>query len=120
MYLTPSPPPKTGVSPQPFGRLIRPLKASGILSPKLAEELLKFNALINVPSKHFGAYVPTRWLDERTFSVLEVSSALVIMRRLSIQLFAILNMNGVVLPSAWPELKDEWLSWSRLFDPCSR
>lgn len=57
-----------------------------------------------------GTYAPTRWLDERTFSVIETVYAIVIMRKLSIQLFALLKTNGVLLPHGWPEFKDEWLS----------
>lgn len=112
MYLTSSPPSQYGVPSQPFGRLVRPLKASGILSAELADQLWKFNAAINVPSKHFGTYVPTHWLDERTFSVFETTCALVLMRKLSMKLFEILKVNGVILPHGWPEFKDEWLSWS--------
>lgn len=112
MYLTSSPPSQYGVPSQPFGRLVRPLKASGILSAELADQLWKFNDIINVPSKHFSTYVPTHWLDERTFSVFETACALVLMRKLSIKLFEILKVNGVILPHGWPEFKDEWLSWS--------
>jgi len=111
MYLTSSPPSQYGVPSKPFGRLVRPLKASGILSAELADQLWKFNAIINVPSKHFGTYVPTHWLDERTFSVFETACALVLMRKLSMKLFEILKVNGVILPHGWPEFKDEWLSW---------
>jgi hypothetical protein len=114
MYLTSCPPSQYGVPPRPFGRLISPLKVAGILSSKLADQLWKFNAAINVPSKHFDVYIPTHWLNERTFSVFEASCALVMMRKLSMQLFAILKANGVVLPYGWPEFKDEWLSWSRM------
>jgi hypothetical protein len=114
MYLTSSPPSQYGVPSQPFGRLVRPLKESGILSAELAEQLWKFNAAINVPSKHFGTYVPTHWLDERTFSVFEAACSLVLMRKLSMKLFEILKTNGVILPHGWPEFKDEWLSWSRM------
>lgn len=109
MYLTSSPPSQYGVPSRPFGRLVGPLKASGILSSELADQLWKFNAAINVPSKHFDAYIPTHWLNERTFSVFETSCALVMMRKLSMQLFAILKANGMVLPYGWPEFKDEWL-----------
>jgi hypothetical protein len=116
IYLTSCPPSKYGVSPRPFGRLVGPLKRSGILSSELADQLWKFNAAINIPSKHFDAYIPTHWLNERTFSVFETSCALVMMRKLSMQLFAILKANGVVLPYGWPEFKDEWLSWSRMIN----
>ena len=70
MYLTSSPPSQYGVPSRPFGRLIHPLKKSGILSSALADQLWKFSAAINVSSKHFGAYIPTHGLNERSFSVL--------------------------------------------------
>jgi hypothetical protein len=116
MVLTSSPPAPYGVSPKPFGRLVGPLKETGILSMELADQLWRFNAAINIPSKHFGAYLPSHWLDERTFSVFETACALVIMRRLSIQLFELLKMKGLALPQGWPELKDEWLLWSHKFN----
>lgn len=93
-----------------FGPLVAQLKKTGVLSAELADHLWKFNAVINMPAKHFGTYAPTRWLDERTFSVIETVYAIVIMRKLSIQLFALLKTNGVPLPHGWPEFKDEWLS----------
>ncbi|MBA7655843.1 hypothetical protein ES703_63752 [subsurface metagenome] len=99
-----------------FGPLVAQLKNTGILSAELADHLWKFNAVINVPAKHFGAYAPTRWLDERTFSVIETVYAIVIMRKLSMQLFALLEANVVSLPHGWPEFKDEWLSWFREFN----
>ena len=116
MYLASSPPSRRGVSPRPFGRLVDPLKRSDILSSELANQLWRFNAAINIPSKHFDAYIPTHWLDERTFSVFETSCAFVMMRKLSMQLFAILKVNGMALPYGWSEFKDEWLSWSRMIN----
>jgi hypothetical protein len=99
-----------------FGPLVAKLKKMGILSEELADHLWKFNSIINVPAKHFGAYAPTRRLDERTFSVIETVYAIVIMRKLSIQLFALLQANGVPLPQRWPEFKNEWLSWFREYN----
>jgi len=99
-----------------FGPMVAQLKKMGILSAELADHLWKFNAVINVPAKHFGAYAPTRRLDERTFSVIETVYAIVIMRKLSMQLFALLKANDVSLPHGWPEFKDEWLSWFREFN----
>lgn len=99
--------------PRAFGPVVEQLKKTGILSAELADHLRKFNAVINVPAKHFGAYAPTRWLDERTFSMIETVYAIVIMRKLSMQLFALLKANGVSLPHGWPAFKDEWLSWFR-------
>jgi hypothetical protein len=96
---------------EPFGSLIKPLKELGILTDKLAVDLKIFNDLINVPSKHFSAYTPTRKLNERTFSVLETAYAVVLMRKLSIELFSILKSRGIALPQGWPDFKDELLSW---------
>jgi hypothetical protein len=117
MFLTSSPPSREyGVSPQPFGRLVGPLMNSNIISPELAAQLWKFNELVNIPSKHYGAYAPTRWLDERTFSIFETACAFVLMRKLSIQLFKILETKGVPLPHGWPDFKHEWLSYSKVVE----
>ncbi len=93
-----------------FGPAVERLKKQKILSVEFAEQLWRFNEVINVPAKHFGAYAPTNWLDERTFSVIETVYAIVIMRKLSIQLFTLLEAILVSLPHGWPEFKDEWLS----------
>jgi len=99
-----------------FGPAVAQLKKQKILPVELAEQLWRFNNVINVPAKHFGAYAPTNWLDERTFSGLETVCAIIIMRKLSMQLFALLKANGVHLSQEWPEFKDEWLSWIREFN----
>ncbi len=99
-----------------FGPLIAKLKKRGILSADLASSLWKFNDAVNVPSKHFSAYAPTRWLDERTFSPMETVSAIISMRNLSIQLFELLKANGVSLPHEWPEFREEWLTCFREFN----
>lgn len=112
LYLTSSPP-EHRTAQRPFGRLVEPLRNAGILSTELADRLWKFNAAINVPSKHFSAYSPTRWLDERTFSVKEAAYAFLIMRKLSIELFMLIETHHIILPQSWPDFKDEWLSWSR-------
>ena len=96
-----------------FGPLITRLKKEGVLPADLAEQLWKFNEAINVSSKHFGAYIPTRRLGERTFSVIETTWALVLMRRLSMQLFDLLKTRGKPLPRQWPAFKEEWLTWAR-------
>lgn len=94
-----------------FGPAVSQLKKQKILSTELVDYLYRFNDVINVPAKHFGAYAPTNWLDERTFSVIETVYAILIMRKLSMQLFTLLKINGVALPREWPEFRDEWLSW---------
>ena len=98
-----------------FGPLVARLNKAGILPADLAAQLWKFNEAINVPSKHFGAYAPTRRLRERTFSVMETAWALVIMRKLSMQLFELLKTRGRPLPKQWPAFKEEWLTWAREF-----
>jgi len=112
LSLTPSPP-EYGSPPKPFGRLVKRLKSAGVLSDELADQLWRFNESINVSSKHFDAYMPTNWLDERTFSVKETTYAFLLMRKLSIQVFALLKASGVALPQSWPDFKTEWLTWSR-------
>jgi hypothetical protein len=94
-----------------FGPATISLYKKNILSEKLTRELLRFNEVINVPAKHFGAYAPTRRLDERTFGSIETVYAIVLMRKLSIQLFELLKADGVTLPQSWPSFKEEWLSW---------
>jgi hypothetical protein len=111
-----APPPRYGSPPRPFGRLVGPLNNAGVLSDELANQLWRFNEAINVSSKHFNAYMPTVWLDERTFTVKEAACAFLLMRKLSIPLFALLQVNGVALPQSWPDFKTEWLSWSREID----
>lgn len=96
-----------------FGPLVARLKEKGILLAELAGQLWKFNDAINVPSKHFGAYMPTRRLRERTFSVIETALSLVLMRKLSIQLFDLLKTRGRPLPKQWPAFKEEWLTYTR-------
>jgi hypothetical protein len=96
-----------------FGPLVARLKKEEILPEDLAKLLWKFNEAINIPSKHFGAYIPTRRLKERTFSVIETAWALVIMRKLSMQLFDLLKTRGRTLPRQWPAFNEEWLTWAR-------
>ncbi len=93
-----------------FGPAVIKLEKQKILSAALARQLLRFNEVINVPAKHFGAYMPTNWLDERTFNPGETVLAILIMRRLSMQLFKLLKANGVSMAHEWPEFRDEWFS----------
>ena len=115
LYLTPSPPTHR-TEQRPFGRLVKPLKNAGIISAELAGQLWEFNEVINVSSKHFGAYAPTRWLDQRTFSVKEAAFSFLLMRKLSMELFVLIETRGLILPQNWPDFKDEWLSWSHEFN----
>jgi len=95
-----------------FGRLVKRLEDDGVLPSELAGHLWEFNDAINVASKHFDAYMPTRRLRERTFSVMETTWALVLMRKLSMQLFDLLEIRGRPLPRRWPAFKEEWLTWA--------
>lgn len=108
-------PPKYRHPPKPFGGLVHELFKEGILSEELAYQLRRFNSLFNVPAKHMTAHFqPHSRLDERTFSCLDASYAFMIMRKLSIELFKILETRGVRLPHGWKEFDDNWLSlnWS--------
>jgi hypothetical protein len=110
LWLTRTPPRFRGSS-VPFGGLVHELLKEGILSGELAQQLLRFNSLFNVPAKHMTAYFqPHSRLDERTFSCLDASSGFMIMRKLSIELFKILEARGVRLPHGWKEFDDNWLS----------
>jgi hypothetical protein len=92
-----------------FGPAVAQLKSQNMLSPGLANSLWRFNEVINVRAKHFGTYAPTSRLDERTFGEMETVYAVVIMRSLSIPLFALMKANGVLLPEEWPQFKIGWL-----------
>jgi hypothetical protein len=102
-------------SPQvPFGPLVYKLWKDGRITKELAGQLLKFNEVVNVPSKHQTVQdFLGLSLEERSFSVLDAALSFVMMRKLSMQLFAILKQNGVTLPGEWKEFKEEWLSWDR-------
>lgn len=109
-------PPQFRTSTRPFGGLVRQLRDSGVLPDELALSLFKFNEAVNVPSKHFGAYTPTDWLDERTFSIEEASLSFMMMRKMSIELFRLLKARGISLAFDWPPFNEEWLEWSPLFE----
>ena len=109
LYLTLTPPSSRYLDGT-FGSLIAPLNRAGKLTDTLAGNLRKFNEAVNISSKHPHTYMPARKLNERTFSVLDAAYSLVIMRKLSKELFGILKSNGVLLPQDWPEFKDEWLT----------
>lgn len=96
-----------------FGKLIEVLYGMNILSDKLAGQLWAFNRTVNIPSKHLGALDMPVALEERTFSVLDAACAFVMMRKLSVLLFALLKEKGV-LQADWPSLDERWLDWSPL------
>jgi hypothetical protein len=108
-------PPKFRSAPKPFGPLVLQLLHEGLLPRELADELLRFNKIVNVPAKHMTSfYKPHSRIDERTFSCLDASLAFMAMRKLSIELFKILCSRGINLPSSWKEFDEQWLSpsWS--------
>jgi hypothetical protein len=108
-------PPKYRSPSKPFGQLVLGLLEEGILSKVFADQLLRFNRLVNVPAKHMTAFFqPHSRIDERTFSCFDASLAFIVMRKLSIELFKILQKKGIRLPQGWREFDDSWLSpiWS--------
>lgn len=108
-------PPEHRRPPKPFGGLVYGLLEEGILSNELADRLLRFNSLFNVPAKHMTTFFhPYSRIDQRTFSCLDASLAFMATRKLSIELFKILEARGVCLPHYWKEFDDNWLSpiWS--------
>lgn len=110
LWLTKTPP-KYRSPPKPFGGLVYGLLEERILTKELADQLLAFNRLINVPAKHMTAFFqPHSRLDERTFSCLDASLAFMAMRKLSIDLFKILDESGISLPQHWKEFDDNWFS----------
>jgi hypothetical protein len=99
---------------QPFGGLVIQLRKQGTLHATLAKDLLEFNSIVNVPAKHIIATTISPELDKRTFSVLDVSLAFVMMRKLSMQLFDILRSRGVAVPQEWKTFNENWLSMKPL------
>ena len=110
LWLTKTPPRYRSPS-KPFGRLVIGLLEEGILSKELADQLLRFNKLVNVPAKHMTAFFqPHSRIDKRTFTCSDASLVFMAMRKLSIELFKILQKRGIGLPQGWREFDDNWLS----------
>lgn len=109
--LSPSPPEHRGTT-EPFGRLVRSLERTRALPRDLGQRLSRFNAVFNIPSKHPQTAIGARRTDERMFSVLDAAYSLIVMRRLSIELFDLMRLKGVVLPYAWPPFDEGWLDYS--------
>ena len=88
---------------------------SEVLPSNLADELLEFNRLADVPAKHPSAdpFLPRR-LDVRSFTLREVTLLLMVMRQLSISLFALLKRQGIHFQEEWKEFKSEWIRWDRV------
>jgi hypothetical protein len=101
-------------SRRPFGPLVLALHKQGVLSEELATRLLAFNKTVNAPSKHFNAHFLPSALDERTFSVPEAAYAFMMMRKLSIPLFALLEEKGIEMKADWPPFDPGWQDWSPL------
>jgi hypothetical protein len=101
------------LSSKPFGVLVRGLEKSEALPSKLAEQLSAFNSIANVPAKHMKAALLNSELDKRTFSVIDASLSLIIMRKLSMQMFQLLQAQRVVIPAMWKVLNEDWLTWKR-------
>jgi hypothetical protein len=106
--------PKYRSSSLPLGKTVEYLSKNGILQASLAKNLLEFNKTINVPAKHFKVmFVPHSRLDKRTFRVLEAALGFMMMRKLSIELFALLGTSGVTLPQGWKDFDEKWLFWEK-------
>lgn len=101
----------------PLGALVKELKAKGLLPEILADQLSGFNCNFNVPAKHPSAHEAIDEsrdnLHKRTFSILDAALALVIMRKLSMQLFSLLMNRGITLPEGWRDFDKGWLCYNR-------
>jgi len=86
-----------------------------VLPSDLADKLLEFNKVADVPAKHPSAnpFLPRR-LDVRSFTLKEVTLLLMVMRQMSISLFALLKRQGIYLQEEWKEFKSEWIKWNRV------
>lgn len=98
----------------PFGTLVQALHNLGLLSDGLTFQLRAFNKVVNIPAKHFNAYSLPSAIGRRTFSVPEAAFAFMIMRKLSVPLFALLKEKGVEMKADWPPFDPKWLEWSPL------
>ncbi len=85
------------------------------LPSNLVNELLEFNRLAAVPAKHPSAnsFLPSR-LDVRSFTLREITLLLMVMRRLSIAIFALLKQQGINFQEEWKEYKPEWTKWNQI------
>lgn len=101
----------------PLGALVKKLKAERLLPQILSDQLLDFNSAFYIPAKHMSAQEPIDELRDdlhkRTFSILDAALALLIMRKLSIQLFSLLMKRGIRLPKRWKDFDKEWLCYNR-------
>jgi len=108
-WLTPSRPEEWSGGKE-FGGLIGQLRDAGILSPILASGLESFDRVAIAPSKHSVSESPDRSRNDEGFSIEDAALLLMITRKLSIQLFELLNSQGVTIEHRWPPLKSEPLA----------
>jgi hypothetical protein len=97
----------------PFGRLVKALSEDGAIPNELAANLWTFNKAVNISSKHFDSFPMPERLDEHTFSIGDTAYAFLMMRKLAIPLFGLLQKKGV-LNATWPPLDKKLLKWSPL------
>jgi hypothetical protein len=85
------------------------------LGDTLRRGLYDFDDAIHNVAKHpdDDPQLPVRF-DVRRFSTKETLLSLTITRHFSIQLFLVLDKNGIQLPQSWPQFNSEWLSWDRV------
>ena len=98
----------------PLGAQTRLLKEK-MLPSNLADELLEFNELADIPAKHPSAdpFLPSR-VDVRSFTLREITLLFMMMRYLSISIFALLKRRGIHFQEEWKEFKSEWIEWDRV------
>lgn len=99
----------------PFGPLVKLLEEAQIVETELADQLMIFNRVVYIPAKHHTVQdFLGLSLDERSFSVQDASFALVLARKLSVQLFDLLRSHGEPIPADWKPFSSAWLTWRRL------
>jgi len=108
-WLTPSPPEEWSGGKE-FHGLIGQLRDAGVLSPALASGLESFDRVAIAPSQHTGPGSPDLSQKDAGFSIEDAAVLLMITRKLSMQLFELLNSHGVTIEHRWPPLKPEPLA----------
>ena len=98
-----------------FGSLAIELYRKGILPQALADQLVRFNKALGMKSTRgatgYRVGVVAPGSGGEGSEDLEAALALVVMRKLSIQLFSLFKSRGINLPKGWSEFKEEWLIW---------
>jgi hypothetical protein len=102
---------KKQIGGKTLGQLALSLKKAGVLPEGLSNQLLAFNDLVYIPSKHSGAFAPNRSLTVRTYSIDDTSTAFLWMRSLSLSLFPLMKASGISLAEDWPAFDSRWLAW---------